>query len=304
MFKALPALAEVQDNTITPEKVTLGRQLYFDNRLSKTQTQNCNTCHNLETYGVDHKPLSPGDDGGLGERNSPTVYNSALNFAQFWDGRAMDVEEQAGMPVLNPVEMAMPDEDFVIDRLKDVEEYQVLFADAFPDDANPLTFENMKKAIGAFERTLITPSRFDKYLNGDPGALTVEEKKGLNTFMEVGCTTCHTGVLIGGNMFQKFGVHFNYWEYTHSDPVDEGRAKETGNETDKYMFRVPTMRNVAETQPYFHDGSVASLEEAVKIISKVNLNRDLTDEEVSNILLFLKTLTGEIPETARTPEKI
>jgi cytochrome c peroxidase len=180
-----------------------------------------------------------------------------------------------------------------------------MFGAAFPDDPDPVTLVNIEKAIGAFERTLIIPSRFDDYMKGNAGALTLEEKQGLKTFMDVGCITCHTGSLLGGNMFQKFGVHFNYWDYTHSDPIDEGRAKETHNETDKYMFKVPSLRNVAETHPYFHDGSVDTLEEAIRIIAKVNLNRDLTDEDVSQIVVFLNSLTGQLPAgTAQAPEPI
>jgi cytochrome c peroxidase len=180
-----------------------------------------------------------------------------------------------------------------------------MFAVAFPQDPDPVNYENLKKAIGAFERTLITNSRFDDYLKGNSDALTLAEKQGMKTFMDVGCVTCHTGSLLGGNMFQKFGVHDDYWKYTKSDPPDEGRAKETGNNTDKFMFKVPALRNVSETHPYFHDGSVESLEESIKIIAKVNLNRDLTEEEVSSIVVFLDALTGEIPaEVARAPEPI
>jgi cytochrome c peroxidase len=305
IFQTLPALAETPDNPITPEKVALGKQLYFDVRLSKNQTQSCNTCHNLATYGVDNKKKSPGDEGGEGDRNSPTVLNAALHTIQFWDGRAKDVEEQAGMPVMNPDEMNIPNEDFLLERIKAVEGYQKMFAAAFPDDSDPISFDNMEKAIGAFERTLIIPSKFDDYLKGNAGALSLDEKQGLKTFMDVGCITCHTGSLLGGNMFQKFGVHFNYWEYTKSDEIDEGRAKETHNEMDKYMFKVPSLRNVAETHPYFHDGSVSSLEEAIKIIAKVNLNRDLTDDEVASIAVFLNALTGELPaESTKAPEPI
>lgn len=296
MFQALPAIADNPDNPITESKVKLGKILYYDNRLSKDETQSCNTCHNLATFGVDNKKLSEGDDGGLGDRNSPTVYNAAFHTTQFWDSRAKDVEEQAGLPILNPVEMAIPSEDFLINRLASTKLYPPLFAEAFPEDSNPLTYENLEKAIGAFERTLVTPSKFDNYLKGNKGALSLDEKKGLKAFIEVGCITCHTGSQLGGNMLQKFGVYDNYWTHTNSDPIDEGRFKETGNEADKYMFKVPTLRNVAMTQPYFHDGSVEKLEDAVRIISKINLNKDLTEEEVKSIVIFLNALTGEIPE--------
>ena len=305
LFQPVPALAENPANPVTPEKVALGRQLYYDNRLSKDQTQSCNTCHDLANFGVDHKKFSPGDAGMDGDRNSPTVYNSALHSMQFWDGRAKDVEEQAGMPILNPDEMNIPDEDFLINRLKGVEGYRKMFAAAFPGDPDPLSYENLKKAIGAFERTLITTSDFDDYLKGNARALTLAEKKGLKTFMEVGCITCHTGSLMGGNMFQKFGVFQNYWEFTKSESIDEGRAKETHNDTDKYMFKVPALLNVSQTYPYFHDGSVDKLEDAIRAIAKLNLNKDLTDQEVTDIAAFLDSMTGKIPqEFTVVPEPI
>ena len=298
-FQPLSVSAENAANPLSDAKVKLGKVLYFDKRLSKDQTQSCNTCHDLNTFGVDRKKTSPGDNGGLGDRNSPTVLNSALHVTQFWDGRAKDVEEQAGMPVLNPVEMAIPNEKFLIDRLSKVDMYQTMFKEAFPGETNPLNYANLKLAIAAFERTLLTPSKFDDYLKGNANALTVQEMKGLKTFLEVGCTTCHMGSLLGGNIFQKFGVYGNYWELTKSDPVDSGRFKVTQNEADKYMFNVPSLRNVAETYPYFHDGSVQNLEEAVKIIAKLNLNVDLNEEQVSDLAAFLKALTADIPEEVK-----
>jgi len=209
------------------------------------------------------------------------------------------------MPILNPVEMAIPTEKFLIDRLSKVDMYKTMFREAFPDDANPLTYTNLRLAIADFERTLLTPSKFDDYLKGNANALSVQEMKGLKTFLEVGCTTCHMGSLMGGNIFQKFGVYGNYWELTKSDPVDDGRFAITKNEADKYMFNVPSLRNVAETYPYFHDGSVQTLEEAVKDIAKLNLNVDLTDEQVSDLVSFLKTLTGDVPvEVKQVPAEL
>ncbi|MCS6982413.1 MAG: cytochrome-c peroxidase [Flavobacteriales bacterium] len=298
VFKPLPTA----DPNLSPALVNLGRHLYFDKRLSRKETISCNSCHNLATYGVDNKPTSPGDEGKNGERNSPTTYNAFLHIAQFWDGRAATVEEQAGMPILNPVEMNIPSEKFLMDRLSKVELYQKLFKEAFPNDKNPFTFDNLKKAIGAFERTLVTPTRFDKYLAGDKSALTLDEKKGLMAFITTGCTTCHIGPGLGGNMFQKFGVHANYWEYTKSSKIDEGKYAVTKMEADKYMFKVPSLYNVEKTYPYFHDGSVSSLEEAVKIMAKIQLNVDLPQEEIQKIVTFLKSLTAEIPaELARDP---
>jgi len=295
MFRPLSPTADNPDNPATKEKIKLGQVLYFDKRLSHDGTQSCNTCHNLATFGVDNLPTSPGDKGANGDRNSPTSFNAALHTTQFWDGRAKDVEEQAGMPILNPVEMAIPSAEFLIKRLKEIDLYKKLFAEAYPNESNPITYKNLEKAIGVFERQLLTPSKWDSYLGGQAEALSLEEKKGLQTFINVGCTSCHGGELLGGNMFQKFGVHHDYWEYTKSTKVDEGRFTVTGQEADKYVFKVPSLRNIAKTGPYFHDGSVAELPEAVRIIAKVNLNKDLTDDEVNSIITFLNALTGELP---------
>jgi len=294
LFGELPLVAENKDNIVTAEKVDLGKKLYFDNRLSKDNTQSCNTCHNLDTYGVDNQPTSKGNNGGLGNRNSPTTLNAALHMTQFWDGREPDVEAQAGGPVLNPVEMEMPSEEAVVERLSKVEEYKGLFAKAFPDDENPISYENMKKAIGAFERKLITPSRFDDFLAGKEDALTDIEKAGLEKYIEVGCTTCHMGNVLGGQMYQKFGLFANYWDLTKSEKIDNGRFDVTQNEADKYSFKVPSLRNIEHTAPYFHDGSITDLGESVKIMAKTELNKDLTAEEVASIVTFLKTLNGEV----------
>ncbi len=303
IFKVLPAMAVNPENPITDEKVALGHALYFDTRLSNDNVISCNSCHNLDTYGVDNLPTSPGDKGEFGGRNSPTVLNAALHMTQFWDGRAKDVEEQAGGPILNSVEMAMPDAQVVIAKLSKVPGYKVMFAAAFPDDPNPIKYENLQKAIGAYERMLMTPSSFDAYLAGDANALTAEEKHGMETFMNTGCTACHSGVVMGGSMYQKFGLFANYWDFTKSKKTDEGRYDVTKNDADKYFFKVPSLRNVEKTYPYFHDGSVADLSEAVKIIAKTQLNKDLTDDEVAQIVLFLKSMTGKVPaELAKKPE--
>ncbi len=296
MFAPLPDEAVSEENPITDEKVALGKMLYFDNRLSLNNTQSCNTCHNLNTFGVDNNPTSQGNNGGFGDRNSPTTLNAALHFTQFWDGREPHVEAQAGGPILNPVEMEMPSEGAVIDRLKGVAEYVEMFSAAFPDDKSPITYENLKKAIGAFERRLITPTRFDDYLNGKSDALTAKEKQGLKKFLDVGCGTCHAGALLGGDQFQKFGVHVDYWELTESKEKDLGRFNVTKKEDDKYVFKVPSLRNIEKTAPYFHDGSVSDLSETVKIMAKAQLNKDLSDAEVKQIVTFLKSLTGEVPE--------
>jgi cytochrome c peroxidase len=295
-FYPLPADAPNPDNVVTVAKEELGRSLYFDKRLSFNETISCNSCHSLASFGVDNLPFSPGDFGELGGRNSPTVLNAALHLAQFWDGRAKDVEEQAGMPILNPVEMAIPSEEFLVERLDKVADYQEMFAAAFPDDDPPLTYRNITRALAAFERTLLTPARFDDYLNGDLAALTTEEKAGMEAFMMLGCSACHNGYTMGGSSFRKFGLNGEYWTHTGSDAVDEGRFAVTGDPEDKYVFKVASLRNVAETGPYFHDGSVETLEDALRVMGSAQLGRSLTEEEIVGIAAFLRTLTGELPQ--------
>jgi len=297
-FNPIPAAAENPDNPLTEAKVALGKALYYDTRLSEDGTISCNSCHDLATFGVDNEPTSDGVGGQIGDRNSPTVLNAAFHQSQFWDGRAKDVEEQAGMPILNPVEMAIPSEEFLVDRLSGTEDYPPMFAAAFPDDDEPLTYRNIEKALGAFERTLITPTRFDAYLEGDQEALTPQELAGLEKFIQLNCTSCHNGVNVGAHSFQKFGLIGDYWEHTGSENIDEGRFAVTADETDKFVFRVASLRNVAETGPYFHDGSVESLEEAIRIMVTVQLGLELTDEEIQNLAAFLESLTGEVPAEA------
>lgn len=301
LFGTLPEVAENADNPVTPEKVQLGKALYFDTRLSKDNKVSCNSCHDINQHGVDHLSFSIGNDGHPGARNSPTVLNAALEFRQFWDGRAKDVEEQAGGPILNPVEMAIPNKEFLVKRLQKIPEYKTLFSKVFPEDKNPVTFENIQKAIAAYERKLIIPSKFDAFMKSDLTALNAQEQEGLQTFIKTGCVTCHSGNTLGGKMFQKFGVYHNYWEYTGSKKIDEGRYDVTKNETDKYFFKVPSLRNVAETYPYFQDGSVANLNDAVRIMAKTQLNKDLSEKQIKDIVAFLHTLTGEVPNDLRKP---
>ncbi|SFB78276.1 cytochrome c peroxidase [Flexibacter flexilis DSM 6793] len=298
-FQPLAATADNPENPITPAKVELGQVLYYDTRLSKTGNNSCNSCHNLATFGVDTLPTSKGDAGKFGTRNSPTVLNAAFHSIQFWDGRAKDVEEQAGMPILNPVEMAIPNQDFLVKKLKGIKEYQPLFSQAFPEDKNPVSYANIQKAIGAFERTLVTPTAFDRYLGGEMYALSTPEREGLRAFMETGCTSCHSGANLGGTMLQKFGVFADYHSIANFKTKDEGRKEVTKAEADKDMFKVPSLRNVGKTYPYFHDGSVRNLEEAVKIMAKLQLNKELSDEKAKSIVEFLHSLTGEVPESAK-----
>jgi cytochrome c peroxidase len=300
IFKPLPAVAENKENAITEPKVKLGKLLYYDTRLSKAGNISCNSCHNLNTAGVDNKAVSPGDAGKPGTRNSPTVFNAALHNMQFWDGRAKDVEEQAGMPILNPVEMAIPHKGFLVDRLSGIKLYQDMFKDAFPGEAKPITYGNLQKAIGAFERTLLAPSRFDKYMNGDKNAITDDEKAGLIVFISSGCIACHNGVGIGGGSLQRFGVLTDYRTLTRSKIGDEGLQKVSGKKEDKDKFKVAGLRNVAGTYPYFHDGSIASLDSAVSIMGKAQLNKTFSQEEIKQIVSFLNALSGDVNQDAKT----
>lgn len=296
LFAALPEAIADASMKLTADKLDLGRMLFFDKRMSKAGDVSCNSCHGLNTYGVDNKRFSEGDKKQLGGRNAPTVYHAAGHIAQFWDGRAADVEAQALGPVTNPVEMAMKDGKAVEKVLKGIPGYVEAFKKAFPDDKEPVTFENFGKAIGAFERKLVTPSRFDDFLKGDTAALKPEEIAGFNTFVDSGCATCHSGPYVGGLMFQKLGV-VKPWP-APADPAvkpDEGRGAITKNDAEKGSFKVPSLRNIAKTGPYFHDGSVGDLNEAVKLMAAHQLGRDLTPEQVKSIVTFLDTLTGDLP---------
>jgi cytochrome c peroxidase len=308
VFKTLPAVMESAGNPVTEEKVTLGRMLYYEPRLSKGHDISCNTCHLLNKYGVDEGPVSVGHKGQKGNRNAPTVYNAAGHFVQFWDGRAATIEDQAKGPVLNPVEMAMPNEKQALTVLKSIPEYVQLFQKAFPGEKDPVTYDNMAKAIGAFERKLVTASRWDKFLAGDQAALTDVEKAGLNNYLEAGCQTCHNGVYLGGSIFQKLGAVVP-WENTS----DLGRFAVTKQEPDKMMFKVPSLRNIEKTGPYYHDGSIRTLDEAVVQMGEHQLGKELKPEEIASIVTFLKALTGELPadyikqpelpkSTAKTPK--
>ena len=295
-FAALPAAIPSQANPITAEKAALGKMLYYDARLSRGQDVSCNSCHPLNNYGADGRPTSEGYRHQHGDRNSPTVYNAAGHVAQFWDGRAADLEEQAQGPILNPVEMAMPSERAVIAVLQSIPEYAQAFHRAFPDDPDPLTLRNMARAIAAFERKLVTPSRWDKFLNGDDAALTAEEKAGFQAFLDAGCSTCHAGTYVGGNVYRKLGAA-EAWP----DSTDPGRYQVTHNESDRMVFKVPSLRNVARTAPYFHDGTVKTLDEAVSTMAQHQLGKQLTDAEVKSISTWLNSLTGEVPADTIEP---
>lgn len=274
----------------TEQQIALGRMLYYEPRLSLSQTISCNSCHDLANYGVDGEITSDGHDGQRGDRNSPTVYNAAGHFVQFWDGRAADIEEQAKGPVLNPVEMGMPSEEHALAVLKSIPEYVHAFEQAFPDETDPVTFDNMAIAIGAFERKLTTPSPWDDFLRGDRAALTLQERAGFNTYVAVGCPMCHAGALMGGNLYQKMGLLEPY-----DDESDLGRFTVTNDDSDKMVFKVPSLRNVEKTGPYFHSGEVPTIEQAVAEMAKYQLGKELTDDEIASVVAWLKTLTGVIP---------
>ncbi len=297
-FRPLPASFENETNPATQAKVELGRMLYFEKRLSKSGQFSCNSCHDLATYGVDNQPTSTGHNGQKGSRNSPTVYNAAGEFAQFWDGRAQTVEEQAKGPMLNPVEMALVSGDEAAAILKRYPEYVRRFREAFPGEADAVTFDNAARAIGAFERKLVTPSKWDRFLKGDQDALTEQERMGFHTFMHTGCASCHSGTLVGGGSFQKLGA-----EKAYPDSSDTGRHQVTKNAQDRMMFKVPSLRNVEKTGPYFHNGKVGKLEEAVAQMAEYQLGTKLKQEEVESIVAWLKTLTGAPPaELIREPK--
>lgn len=292
MIKALlgsEPMAPTVDNPSTPEKVALGKLLYHETALSKNGNLSCASCHNLATYGVDNLPTSPGTDGKNGDRNTPTTYNAFRQFAQFWDLRAASVEEQSIMPVLNPVEHGVADEAELVSKLNGKPALVEGFKKAFPSDADAVTAANFKLALGAFERTLTIKTKLDKLLDGDARAFSNAEKLGLKTFVDVGCTQCHMSRLVGGNMMQKLGVYKPY------PTEDQGRMKVTGSESDKLMFKVPSLVNVSKTAPYYHDGKVKTLEEAVANMAEIQLGKTLTKEQVDSIVVFMETLTGDLP---------
>jgi cytochrome c peroxidase len=289
LFLPLPAEATPADYQLSEPLIGLGRTLWYDQRLSINQSQSCNTCHPLDRYGADGLPRSLGHDAQPAKRNSQTVYNAAFHVAQFWDGRSPTVEEQAKAPILSAMEMGMHSPQQVEEVLRSIPGYGPLFAAAFPGVTEPITFDNVARALGAFERRLVTPSRFDRFLAGDYSQLSPEEQRGLVTFIKTGCVTCHVGATVGGSMFRKLG------EIEPYATADLGRFETTGLEADRYVFKVQSLRNVERTGPYLHDGSIQTLEEMVRLMARHQLGKQLREDEVSAIVTFLKTLTGELP---------
>jgi cytochrome c peroxidase len=296
-FRPLPERMPGSEDD-TSARVALGRKLYFERGMSLTQSQSCNDCHFLHRLwpGVDGLPTSPGAKGIAGTRNAPTVLNAGFQKAQFWDGRAADLVEQAKEPLLNPIEMAMATEQDVMNRVKNRPDLVAAFRLAFPDQPEPVTFDNVARALAAFERTLVTPSRFDRYLRGQTHALTREEKRGLDTFMDLHCIECHSGIPVGGRLLRKLGVYRPY-----ENQSDLGRFDVTQDEQDKFVFKVGMLRNVTLTAPYFHDGRVPTLSEAIRRMASMQLDMEISPTEIDEIICFLRCLEAEKREWIEVP---
>lgn len=304
--EALPEQPPIPaDNPMTPEKIELGKKLFFDPRLSAPGTISCNSCHNVMAGGDDQRSLSLGFHAHLGARNAPTVWNAAFQSIQFWDGRAPTLEEQAKGPLINPVEMGMKDHNVIITtRIDKIPGYQEEFKKVF-GGKNSLTIDNVAKAIAAYERTLITPnSPFDRYIKGDKKAMSAAAIEGFETFKKVGCISCHMGRNFSGPTLPVGTAFFQTFPKFPDAEIDKkygflkdlGRATVTKKKSDEHLFRVPSLRNVALTAPYFHNGKVNHLEEAVRIMGKVQLNKTLSKKEIRSIVSFLmEGLTGEFP---------
>jgi cytochrome c peroxidase len=298
IFGPLPQVMSSEKNPITPEKVKLGKILFYETRISVDGTVSCVRCHPIGLYAADGLKKSIGNNCKLNPRNAPTLFNAAGQISAHWIGNRTDVEDQARQSVVGPPSFGMPSHEAVEKKLKEIKGYGGLFKKAFPGEADPITVDNLAKAIGAFERTLVTASHFDSFLRGDIAALNENEKRGLRAYMEAGCIMCHFGPYLGGLVYQKSGIFEPYWKYTKSEPIDEGRFVVTKSEADKYVFKVPIHRNVAKTAPYFHDGSIDKLEDAVWIMGKIQLGKDLNKGQIEEVVTFLKSLTGKIPEDA------
>ena len=299
LFRPLPRTMGTFDRP-SPARVALGRMLFFDPRWTKEVNVSCATCHQPALYGTDALAKSIGVQHRTHPRNAPTVLNAGLNFIQHWWGDRKDLEDQAEKALAGVFSSGHADASVAAARIEAIEGYAPVFRQAFPDQAKPVAPANIAVALGAYERTLLTPSPFDAYLRGDAQALPSVAKRGLQQFISRGCVSCHNGVGVGGQMFQKFGVIEEYWKATGSREIDQGRFGLTKNPGDLYVFKVPSLRNVAMTAPYFHDGSVATLHEAVKVMARVQLAVTLQDAEIGEIVTFLRTLTGPLPENFAT----
>lgn len=294
LFQPLPDSAATAARPTPADRVKLGRALFFDRRLSLDGNVSCRTCHIPELYGTDGLSKSYGVEHRPNARNAPSIFNAALGIKAHWDGGREDVEDQATKAYIGPKSFGNPDFPAVMAKLTAFG-YQASFDTAFPDHSPTMTPETLGLAIGSYERTLMTPGPFDRYLKGEENALSNEAHEGLKLFIERGCAQCHAGPLLGGRQFQKFGLFKDYWTLTGSLERDEGRFLLTHQEGDRYVFKVPGLRNVAMTPPYFHDGSVDELRSAVRIMAQAQLGQTLTEGEINAIEAFLNALTGSIP---------
>ena len=293
-FSPLPQSMPGSDKD-SPEQITLGNKLYFETSLSVNRTQSCNSCHNISNNaaGVDNLQTSIGALGKVGLRNAPTTWNAGMHVAQFWDGRAKDLEEQASFPIFNPDEMAMPSEIEVVSRLKKIN-YFPDFKKAYPNEAHPINLQNISNALASFQRTLITRDRFDEYLSGRIDAIDSDEKRGLEVFISKGCVACHNGSLLGGQLFMKMGLVHSY-----PNKKDRGVAQVTGNPADNYFFKVPSLRNILNTAPYFHDGAAASTDKAILDTGWHQLGIRLNKKDVADIKVFFQTLNNKLQNLSR-----
>jgi cytochrome c peroxidase len=300
-FQPLPAIPAAQDPA-TAARLDLGRRLFFESRVSIDGNVSCSHCHQPDRQAADGLAKAIGVFGKENARNAPTIFNAGLNFKQHWRGDRESLEDQAEKSLLGPASFGNPDFATPMGKLKAIPAYGPAFAKAFPEDRDPINSKNWGVAIAAYERTLLTPSKFDAFLGGDPQALTGTEQAGLRKFIDLGCATCHNGAGIGGNSFQKFGVAVDYWKETGAKEPDKGRAEVTKSDADLYVFKVPSLRNVAKTAPYFHDGSVDELKRAVEIMGKTQLGIDIPEKDAEAIVAFLGALTGPVPANYSAPE--
>jgi cytochrome c peroxidase len=295
LFKKLPTDFADTQHPITPERVELGKALFFDPRWSVDRNVGCATCHNPALYFTDGLSKSIGVKSKQHPRNAPTVLNMAGHVSAHWRGDRKDVEDQAIGAAIGAFSTGHTDDAGWIAQLAAIDGYLAMFQRAFPGEAKPMTPANLGLAIGAYERTLVTPAPFDAYLDGNIATLTTQARAGLRTFINTGCVACHDGAGVGGSMYRKFGLHGDYWSATGSKEIDKGRFDVTKNDVDSYVFKVPSLRNVAMTAPYFHDGSVATLPDAVRIMARLQLAASLGAAETSEIVAFLESLTGKLP---------
>lgn len=288
-------LEENSSTKASDDKIVLGKRIFFEKGLSLDNSTSCNSCHNIDNFGVDNLALSKGAEGGFTARNTPTIFNTHMHAFQFWDGRAKTLREQIRMPIMTEGEMAMADEESIVRALNSVSGYKEEFKKVYPASSG-IEVDDMSDAVATYIESLVYPSKFDKYLSDNSFELSSSELSGLELFMDKGCTDCHQGRLLGGDSFEKFGVHDIYWKYTRGVKIDSGKFLVTRDPEDLFVFKVPSLRNVDKTQPYFHDGSIDDLVRAIQVMGKVQLNEEINKEDAKSIAVFLETLTGQAPK--------